>query len=119
MGVADRGGSARPSAGAWARRARARLCPPYNGLIPAMRDQVVEKPAACLELGDGDELVGLVGLIDRAWPDHDARDAGAIEQARFRAVSDLAVVALPGEPLRQASHVGLRRQVETGEAGPE
>src|ERR1700704_3138102 len=73
----------------------------------AMRDQLVEKTPALLELGNGDELVGLVGLVDRAWPDHHRRDAGLIEKPGLRAESALAVLLLAGEMLRQASHIGF------------
>src|SRR5712691_11402145 len=88
-----------------------------NLRLAAMGDQPVDKRAALLELADGDELVGLVGLVDRARSDHHRRDAGLGEQAGLGAERDLGVIALAGKPLAEIDQVGFGRGVEAGEAG--
>jgi len=41
-----------------------------------MRDQAIDKVTAFLKLGDPDELVGLVRLVDIAGAAHHRRNAG-------------------------------------------
>ena len=68
-------------------------------LARAVLDQAVDELAAFLQLGDRDELVGLVRLVDIARPAHHRRNAGLREQAALGAVGDLAVAVAAGELL--------------------
>src|SRR3954465_2973143 len=52
-----------------------------HSLARAMRDQGIEEVAALFQLGDCDELVSLVRLVDIAGAAHHRRDAGHLEQA--------------------------------------
>src|ERR1700752_3505013 len=75
----------------------------------AMLNEPVYEPAALLKLGDRDPLVGLVRLIDIAWPAHHGRDAGLREQPTLGAVGDLAVVVAAGQAFREQRHLGVER----------
>ena len=83
----------------------------------AKRDQPVEKHAAFLQLGDCNELVGLVRLIDRAGADDDGRHAGVREQPGFGAVGDLAVTVAPRKLLGEQGHLGVLGGIQSRELG--
>src|SRR5438045_6663914 len=91
-------------------------CAGNHALRGTGADQPVEKTAALLDLGNCDELVGLVRLVDRARPDHDRRDAAFRKAAGFGTERDLGMIVAAGTGLGEADDLGARRRIETREA---
>src|SRR5437868_12415958 len=87
---------------------------PERGLtLAGPVDQAVHEGAAAFELGDLDELVGLVGLVDGARAADDGGEPRALELARLGGEGDDARRAVvsgetPGERLGDAAR--LRRE---------
>src|SRR5499427_10979907 len=88
-----------------------------SGGLRAICDQPIDERTAFLEFADGDELIGLVRLVDRTGADHDRWDSAGGEQAGLGAERDLAVGVFAGKALRQQDRVVGGGRLEFWEAG--
>jgi hypothetical protein len=96
-------------------RSRWRISGFYANKSPTrMRDEPIEEDAAGFELRDGNVLVGLVRLLDRARADHHHGDAGQGIQSRLGTIGDFAVLVAVGERLREPDDIGNGWRLEAG-----